>query len=436
MAAKEGASTSVTVDFASEKERNSGSLRLTEDDRAHLPIPSGGAYADKIRYIRLYPPMHEGVKVSASGGGLSGFGSGIDKGVSTTLVFDLENRNHVMSYGTQNARVVAKSAAFDAAGRVITGGVDVEYVESTRTFRTAAPCYMAVDIEYDEPYTLYEFEFAGDCPMNRSGTSTITKALIFAFDTNVGQSTSLTLDPPPCLWGTYTYPETTPAVASISLSMDPDFPPRFMPGVNAEPIVVCLVRVYPPMVNGIRGYRVGYTPYSNTYYEDVSETLQFTNSSSAGLQKPPVGSVSIVSEFTVAAGPHGHGWYKGPREIVTQVAYDEGTGGYHYTGEREVGPMEMVATDASGYEGPVTSIMQVEYTTSYSLIEVALSAASMVHFTDGVNREGDYYYFEPGYLFVYGEGQAMASIKIDPPQVSSSKPLPGRDAQDLVKPLP
>lgn len=420
---------SATLNF-SEESANGGGLRLVQDNDRKTQAttrttPKGMTVTcTTSQYVRLYPAATPTTKVAAVTGSISKVGDAISKDENALFTFGPDNAVQTLDRGVSNVRIELVGAAYNAAGLPTT--VTVKY-DPTRNALVATPaCFCVCRILYDEPYTLYLYNFAGSCPdepppaVDASGNALdieefkpFTEGLISAIDIDYNAYTTMTMEPPTCTYQaiTVSYMDTGrfKQVPTLKLEIDPEYPPRMIAGGGTNLQAECTIRCYP--AGGATSYiatsgAVRKLPDTGT--KTCSEVKTFQDSATASTDYPPAGLVgaTVLGDLVTISGVTSSVDVRGPGSIVEDVTYTEGGNGrYENPRARRLGPSEIAVCDMFGHPTPAYGAVLLDYSSTFDRFV----------FTFALESVGAKQNFAAGYLIAQDSLGRAATIQANPP---------------------
>lgn len=369
-----------------------------------------------ITYLKVYPKMPDLFFVTA---GSYSVKSSKEEEAQTALAFDLDTESAMPIYGALDVEITPQGNAYDARGNVI--GVTFRFDPVTGNIKASKECYAVVLVNYTAPYTLVEYQFAGEgCPINPVYTDSdlyeydgyYIAAMVVAADTVRDQKASIQLKPPQC-------------GADLDMSVSIEVNKRILPKLVLEPhdgvgvqlegttsklAAGGLVRLYPAgtlaEVDATAGrvdrkYRDGQL--------DIQEYVVFNGDYSRSLKYPPInkaGSLSETIQVTNAVGNPITVQLATGGDSIIMASFDN-DGGYQIIGRRTLENDEVVPINSAGIAIPVWGTAKVAYTTSYEILRYAPVASK------------DARIFESA-MITAKQGTRSATYKVDPPAVGGT----------------
>jgi len=370
--------TTVRVDYSAHED-DLGRIRLELDRQREAPPDTRTVDDDllitvqKKHYVRLYPK--ESAEVRAVNGSIRQVGSDVEKNRQTLLLFDPDVLEASLPIGITNVRVEKVGRTFNREGSDI--NVTYQYRKTSNSVVANAPHYGAVRVTYDYPYSLYEYQFSGSCPITPPSTqdsegnaiplpeSPFSDGLIMAVNPTTNQLASLTIGAPNCEYGriAYRYNDTLKdlKLPNMRLEIDSQAPVRLTGGTNTRLRAECNVLLFPNYGADVSVTAGTLTELSGGL-QQVKETLTFNGESSVSLRKTPVAGVN-VRVISVEAGGRSVSW-AGPGTRIEDVVYNP-NGTYSNPRPRTVNQDELVAVDLFSHPVRLFAVVEVTYSASF-----------------------------------------------------------------------
>lgn len=369
-----------------------GQLRLLRDDdrkveptSRYTPKNYTVSCTDSV-YVRLYPPVTSTTTVTAATGSLQVVGQAVEHDVFDVVMLTPDAPTHDLPVGVTNVRIEQVGVALSESGEPIRATVSYDPVRNQ--VKADTPCYKALKVWYDEAFTLFLYKFSGSCPdapppqteldaaqaLYAESPKYFADGVIMAVDMATKAHAVLQLDPPECSWTSVAvqFGDTNKdaALQTLMMEIDPRYPPRLVGREGAtRPYAECCIRVYPAGAVGSISVTAGIAHKANAnaaMVQQVSEVLEFQNSSSASLKYPPAGSVSVTSlgRFKTLNGSSYS--MAPPGTSVVDVTYTE-DGRYSNQRARKLGSNEVAVIDLFSHPLPSHGLARAEYASTYDL---------------------------------------------------------------------
>lgn len=369
-----------------------GQLRLLrDDDRKVEPTSRYTAKGYTVSctdsvYVRLYPPAKPTTTVTAATGTLRVVGQAVEHDVVDVVMLTPDSPTHDLPDGVSNVRIEQIGLAISESGTPVR--VNVAYDPVRNQVKADSPCYRALKVWYDQAFTLYLYKFSGSCPDSPPSQTELDAAqalyaespkyfadgVIMAVDMDTKAHAVLQLDPPECSWTSVAvqFGDTNKdaALQTLMMEIDPRYPPRLVGREGAtRPYAECCIRVYPAGAVGSISVTAGIAHKVNAdaaMTQQVSEILEFSNSSSAALRYPPASTVSVSSlgRFKTL---NGEAYSMAPPGTkVVDVTYTD-DGRYTNQRARTLGSNEVAVIDLFSHPLPSHGLAKAEYASTYDL---------------------------------------------------------------------